>query len=304
MSEEADLIRSFVSRWGDAAKGIGDDAAVVSVPLGEKLVVSTDASVENVHFRRGDITPSEIGYRATAAAISDLAAMAARPIGLLFALTLPVSWRDDANAIADGVGEAAKASGCLIIGGNVSRGEELSIVTTVLGSSVKPLTRRGALPGNCLYVTGTLGASAAAVADWARGRLPSRDARQRFIRPVPRINEAIWLAANGATSAIDISDGLAGDAAHIAEAGGVTLTIDLECVPFAPGASPELALSGGEDYELLVTAPAIDAGEFQRKFGVSLTRIGSVEKGPARVVVRKDGREIASPPGFDHLASK
>ena len=304
MNRESELIRSFVERWGERSAGIGDDAAILDVPAGEKLVVSTDAAVENVHFRRSNVTAEEIGYRAAAAAISDLAAMAATPIGLLFALVLPVSWRDDANAIADGVGRAAGASKCPVIGGNISSGEELSITTTVLGATARPLTRSGANAGDSLYVTGSLGASAAAVADWARGRQPEKGCRDRFVKPVPRINEALWLARNGATSAIDISDGLAADAGHIAESSGAVVTIDIERVPFAPCTSPELALSGGEDYELLVTAAALNSDEFQRAFGIPLTRIGTVTRGGPEVRVLKEGRAIAAPAGFDHLGNK
>lgn len=304
MSQESDLIRAFVERWGERSNGIGDDAALVDVPPGEKLVISTDAAVENVHFRRANISPEEIGHRAAAAAISDLAAMAARPLGLLFALVLPVSWRDDAGAIADGVGRAAGASKCPVIGGNISSGEELSITTTVLGASPHPLMRSGAKPGDSLYVTGSLGGPAAAVADWASGREPEASCRLSFVKPLPRINEALWLARNGATSAIDISDGLAADAAHIAESSGVLVTIEFERLPFAPCASPELALSGGEDYELLITAPALDADEFQRTFGIPLTRVGSVGKGAPEVRIMKDGRAIALPAGFDHLRMK
>lgn len=304
MTSESELIRSFVQQWGERSNGIGDDAALLDVPPGEKLVISTDASVENVHFRRANVSPAEIGYRAAAAAISDLAAMAARPLGLLFALVLPAEWRDDASAIAAGVGAAAGASKCPVIGGNISSGGELSITTTVLGATSHPLTRSGAKPGDSLYVTGSLGGPAGAVADWERGRHPEKGCRERFVKPLPRIDEALWLAKNGASSAIDISDGLAADAAHIAEASGVLVTIDVERVPFAPCTSPELALSGGEDYELLVTAPALNSDAFQRQFGIPLTRIGKIEMGAGQVKILKQGRAIAAPAGFDHLGNK
>ena len=171
--DELSMLRSFVEGWGDIAAGIGDDAAVLEIPAGEKLVVSTDAAVENVHFRRGDLSAEEIGYRAAAAALSDLAAMASRPRGLLFALVLPVTWRDDARALADGVGKAARFAGCPVIGGNISSGAELSITTTVLGSSRSPLTRAGARVGDRVYVTGDLGSAADAVEAWKHGRIPT-----------------------------------------------------------------------------------------------------------------------------------
>jgi thiamine-monophosphate kinase len=304
VSEEADLIRKFVAQWGARAAGIGDDAAVLDVPPGEKLVVSTDASVENVHFRRADISASEIGYRAAAAALSDLAAMAARPLGLLFALVLPVSRRDEANAIATGVGDAAAASSCPIIGGNISSGGELSITTTVLGSSVSPLARSGACAGDSLYVTGALGGAAAAVRAWSSGAALDEETKRRFVHPAPRIREAIWIASHGATSAIDISDGLSTDAGHLADASGVAMSIDTDLVPRLAGASLEDALGGGEDYELLVTGQSLDAGAFLKTFGVPLTQIGTVSKGPAQVTFQERGKPTVAPAGFDHLRKR
>jgi thiamine-monophosphate kinase len=304
VSDEADLIRKFVAQWGARASGIGDDAAILDVPSGEKLVVSTDASVENVHFRRPDISAAEIGYRAAAAALSDLAAMAARPLGLLFALVLPVSWRDEATKIADGVGDAAAASSCPVIGGNISSGAELSITTTVLGSSVTPLSRSSARAGDSLYVTGVLGGAAAAVRAWSSGHAPDPEMRKRFVHPSPRIRESIWLASHGATSAIDISDGVAADAGHLAESSDATLTIDADLIPRFRGASLEDALGGGEDYELLLTGQSLDIGAFLKTFGLPLTRIGSVSEGPARVTFLEHGKPIATPGGFDHLGKK
>lgn len=304
MSAESELIRGFIRQWGARASGIGDDAAILDVPPGEKLVISTDAAVENIHFRRTNVSPTEIGYRAAAAALSDLAAMAARPLGLLFALVLPVSWRDDATSIADGVGSAADASKCPIIGGNVSSGEELSITTTVLGSSPAPLTRSGARSGDSLYVTGSLGGAASAVLAWERGGEPAPDVRKKFVQPSPRIGEGLWLASHGASSGVDISDGLTTDASHLAEASGVTLTIDVELVPLFAGVPAELALAGGEDYELLVTATNLDTEEFRRTFNLPLTRIGSITQGEARVTLRKHGSAFGAPSGYDHLNVK
>lgn len=303
MSEESDLIASFVARWGRAASGIGDDAALLDVPWGEKVVVSTDSSVQDVHFRRANISPSEIGYRAAAAALSDLAAMAARPLGLVLALVLPAEWKKDANAIADGVGEAAKASACPIVGGNISGGKELCITTTVIGSTRHALMRSGARLHDSIYVTGSLGGAAAALASWNASTEPNPECRERFVHPKPRIREAIWLAEHGANSAIDISDGLSTDAGHIAHSSGVSLMIDVERIPVAPAATIGHAVSGGEDYELLLTGVDIDENEFRRSFGVSLTRIGSVEAGKT-VVFKEDGKTFTPSAGFDHLSSQ
>src|SRR4051812_2535956 len=184
-SAEFDAIRAMRERWGARAVGIGDDAAVLDVPRGDKLVVSVDAAVENRHFRRDQRTPRDIGYRAVTAALSDLAAMAARPLGVLVALTVPASWRDVLLDLADGIGDAVDAAHTTIRGGNLTDGVELSIVTTVLGSAFAPLSRAGARVGDTLYVTGQLG-----------------DASAR--RRVARIAEACWLAERGATAAIDI----------------------------------------------------------------------------------------------------
>src|SRR5918993_86019 len=124
---EFDAIRTMLEEWGSLAVGIGDDAAVLDVPAGERLVVSTDASVEGVHFRRDWLTAAEIGERATIAALSDLAAMAAAPLGLLLALSLPESWQERLRELARGVGAAAARARCPIVGGNVTRGAGLSL---------------------------------------------------------------------------------------------------------------------------------------------------------------------------------
>ena len=139
---EFDAIRRMIEIWGpDIAGGLGDDAGAFVAPRGERMLASTDASVEGVHFRRDWLTPREIGARATAAAMSDLAAMSAMPIGLLLALGLPEEWRSDLDEIAAGVGALAVLMECTIIGGNITRARELSLTITVLGASIAPLFR-------------------------------------------------------------------------------------------------------------------------------------------------------------------
>lgn len=300
---EFDLVRVMMSRWGDRARGIGDDATVLGAPSGAQLVLSTDTSLEDVHFRREWLSPEEIGWRATAAALSDLAAMAASPLGVLVALTLPNGWVDDLGALAEGIGAAASAAGAPIVGGDLTRGEHLAITITVVGSATAPLRRAGAHPGDTLWVTGQLGGPALAMAAWAEGRQPAPEARARFARPVPRLREAQWLAAAGATAGIDISDGLGGDAAHLAAASGVRITIDAAAVPLAPGADVSIAQRSGEEYELLVTSrTAFDAAAFQREFGSSLTRIGTVDEGDAGVDLLIGEERVASPAGYDHFS--
>ncbi len=300
---EFDLVRVMMSRWGDRARGIGDDATVLSVPTGEQLVVSTDASLEDVHFRRAWLAPAEIGWRATAAALSDLAAMAATPLGILIALTLSERWLDDLGELAEGIAESASAAGASIVGGDLTRGEQLAITITVLGSTAAPMRRDGAHPGDILWVTGQLGGPALAIAAWNEGRQPTPEARARFARPVPRIREAQWLARAGASAGIDISDGLGGDAAHLAAASGVRIAIDADALPRAPGADVSTAQRSGEEYELLVTTRSpLDAAAFQREFNLSLTRIGTVEQGDPGVDLLIGGERVASPTGYDHFS--
>jgi thiamine-monophosphate kinase len=299
---EFDLVREMLGRWGSVARGIGDDAAIVDVPAGERLVVSTDTSIEDVHFRRTWLSPEEIGYRAAAAALSDLAAMAASPIGLTVALSLSPSWIDDVTRIADGVARAASAAGAAIIGGDITRSHELVLGITVLGSAARPIGRDGARAGDVVYVTGTLGGPGEAVRAWIAGESPSARARERFACPMPRIREARWLADHGATAMIDLSDGLLGDASHVAHASGARLALALHDVPTIDGVSAEDAARSGEEYELLVTAPSLDVEAFAREFGIPLTAIGGVERGTPEVVATIDGRRVARSGGFDHLS--
>ena len=168
----------------------------------------------------------------------------------------------------------------------------------------RPLSRAGARAGQRVYVTGRLGGPAAALRAWAAGGVPNVDDRARFANPVPRIDAAIGLAARGATSAIDISDGLIADVGHIAAASKVCIEIDLARVPRFGNASPMEAASSGEEYEIVVTAPEIDTGQFSEEFGLDLTEIGRVVAGPARVELLNDGKKISPPPGFDHFRDK
>ena len=301
---EFDAIRAMLRVWGAQATGIGDDAAVVPVPTGESLVVSTDASFEHVHFRRGWLTPREIGARATAAALSDLAAMAATPAGLLLAIGVPPAWRGELDAIAHGVGETAAAAQCPIVGGNVTRAGELSLTITVLGTSARPLERVGARAGDTLFVTGALGGPGAALDALLRGATPRDVDRARFAAPRPRIAEARWLVQHGARAAIDLSDGLVADAGHLAAASDVRVVLDLASLPCIEGIAPESAASSGEEYELLVAFspdahPDVDA--FRVRFGLPLTAIGRVISG--RGVSLEGGVDrVDLPRGYDHFS--
>ena len=302
--KEFDLVRTLLSEWGKSAQRIGDDAAIVEVPPGEKLVITTDTSVDGVHFRHEWLNHFEIGYRATAAALSDLAAMAARPLGIVIALTLPEADRLEARALATGIREGASAVLCPIVGGDLSSGKILSLTVTALGSVARPLSRGGAKAGQRVYVTGRLGGPAAAVRAWRAGEEPSERDRARFANPIPRIEPAMGLAQRGATSAIDISDGLIADLGHVAAASRVRIEIDVDRIPRVEGISPIQAANSGEEYEIAVTAPEIDTKVFSAEFGLDLTEIGRVVAGASGVDLMKDEEKIAAPPGFDHFREK
>jgi thiamine-monophosphate kinase len=303
---EFDTVRATLARWGAAAQGTGDDGALLDVPAGRKLVVSTDTSVENVHFRRAWFSAEEIAYRAGTAALSDLAAMGADPLAMTIALTIPDAWRAEHMALADGLGAAARESGAPIVGGDFSGGGELSICVTVLGTVDRPLRRSGARAGDTLWVTGRLGGPRLALAAFDRGVDPLPAHRARFAHPVARLREAHWLAERGATAAIDCSDGVAADASHIAAASRVRVRIDLDRLPLVNGATPDDGARSGEEYELIVTGhAALDAAAFEREFSIPLTAIGAVTAASADgpgVDAFVNGAPVASPKGHDHFA--
>ena len=299
--KEFDLVRTLVTEWGKSAQRIGDDAAVLEVPPGDRLVVTTDTSVEGVHFKREWLNHFEIGYRATAASLSDLAAMGAHPIGIVIALTLPEGDRHEARELATGIREGASAVMCPIVGGDLSSGKVLSLTTTALGSVARPLSRAGAKVGDRVYVTGVLGGPAAAVRAWRAGKEPTERDRARFAHPIPRVDAAIGLAARGASSAIDISDGLAADLTHVAAASKVRIEIDADRIPRFEGVTPVEAASAGEEYEIVVTAPNIDTRRFTEEFGLELTEIGRVVAGHPGVDVSQAGSPVSVPDGFDHF---
>ena len=239
---------------------------------------------------------------------SESAAEAARqPISVLAALTVPSrEGTGTFTALMDGVAAAAGAVHGVVLGGDLSRGESIAIAITVAGVAERKLGRWGARPGDGVWVTGELGGAGAALAAWTAGRLPDPAARARFARPEPRIAAGAWLASHGATAMMDLSDGLGGDAGHLAAASAVQLRIGLERLPVHPAVPAEAHAGGeppqvfaarvGEDYELLVTLPAGFAGGA----GFPLTRIGEVTDGRG-VRFELDGRGHALA-GYDHFA--
>lgn len=308
---EFDAIRSFVGadRMPDeVVLGPGDDAAV----LEGGWVVSCDLSVEDVHFKRAWLSNREIGYRAAAVALSDLAAMGARPVALVAAVS--TSARDGGmDALQAGIREAAAAAGGAVVGGDVSTSVETMVLDiTVLGRAEAPVLRSAARHGQALWVTGPLGGAAAAVRLWLDGREPGGDLRRAFARPPARTALAVDLAAlQGIGAMIDLSDGLAGDAGHLSVGSGMRVTIDADALPVAPAVREALgddearaaALRGGEDYELLFTADegAVDPEAIERRHGAVLTRIGRVESGRGVWLQEGAGDPVAlSGGGFDH----
>ncbi len=290
---EFDAVRAMLEVWGPLARGIGDDGAVLDVPSGTRLVVSTDTSVEEVHFRRAWLTPEEIGYRAAMAALSDLAAMGAAPLGLLLAATVPRSWRDALVDLARGVGRAAGEVRIPIVGGDVTAGDRLALAVTVLGATARPIARRGARPGDRLFVTGRLGGPRRALLAWEGGGVPHPEDRARFAAPTARLEAGQWLAAHGATAMLDVSDGIAGDAAHLAEASGVRVVIALDRLPCLDGVRGADAAKSGEEYELLVAGPpSLATGWPFTGTGVPLTEIGTIVDGTGVVL---EGGETSEP---------
>lgn len=307
---EFDRIRTILAELGADASGIGDDTATIPDGPGS-LVVSIDASVEAVHFRREWLSDEEIGWRSTAAALSDLAAAAAQPVAVVLALALPVGTSDEAlRGVMRGVAGAVRSAGCRLIGGDLTGGDALSLTVTAFGRAVTPLSRRGAQVGDGVWVTGVLGGARAALVEWQAGRVPAAAARFAFARPQSRHRAAQWLAGQGATAMMDISDGLAGDAPHLAAASGASLEIDLARVPVHPSVhavaasrgeiAAHFAAVGGEDYELLLTLPASFAsgGVADAATGVALTRVGTVVAG-AGVRLLAEGRPVELE-GFRH----
>jgi len=319
---EFDVLRRIISRQPDTAGGIGgrvvvgpgDDGVVIR---GEYFAISTDMSIEGVHFRRDWLSPREIGYRSAVAALSDLAAMAASPVGVLASIGAPGEAGSAlVEEIADGIGEAATANGALVLGGDLNRTLGPVVVDViVIGDAPSPALRDGARPGDALWVTGTLGGAGAAVAAWLTDRSPDAAAVRAFRRPVARTAEARWLADRVRLNAlIDLSDGLAGDAGHIAAASRVGIVLDPQRVPIHPalgGYAVEealaIALGGGDDYELCFAARdgEVDAiaDEFQQSFGIRLTCVGTVIEGEGVLVRTADGA-LRPPPasGFTHFA--
>lgn len=286
------------------ALSIGDDAAVLAASA-HGAVLSVDAQVDGVHFDRGWLSLRELGARALASALSDLAAMGSRPRAALVSIICPSELSDpELYEIMDGAGDAQARYACPIVGGNLARGAQLSITTTVIGEAApRSLTRSGARAGDGLYVTGQLGSAALGLALLRRGlgeRAADHVARWRV--PIARIAEGLR-AAPRASAAIDVSDGLLQDLGHVCEASSVGCVIDVAALPRPRDQSladelgldlEQLALSGGEDYELLIAAAEPPDAAF--------TRIGTFCDAPGLALRDASGAvRAAEIGGFDHF---
>ena len=256
--------------------GLRDDAAVVSLPHGGPLVVSVDSVVEGVHVDLSICSPADVGWKSLMGALSDLAAVGAVPIGALVALCVPggSGHGELALGVMAGVAEASAASGCQIIGGDVSEAGQLTVAVTVLGTiepgGRPPVSRAGAQPGDVVVLTGPCGASAAGLrALRARGGATADmgDLPEAYRRPVARVREGQLGRAAGAHAMIDVSDGLALDLHRLADASGVGF--ELISIPVATGATREEALGGGEDYELVIAVDDVGLEEMARAFGAA-----------------------------------
>ena len=313
--DEFELIDTMVRALGSVATGPGvavgpgDDAAVLDIPAGHQLVVSTDTLVARRHFPAGGEADA-IGYRSMAVATSDLAAMGATPAYATVSLTiesLPERW---AKRYATGVATAAEAFRLAVVGGNVARGP-CSVTVTVYGYVPwgSAILRSGARPSDTVYVTGSLGGASlalddAGLEDCGLDDLHAETPLQRYWTPMPRL--ALGESLRGiATAAIDISDGLSSDLRHLCRASGVGCRVELTELPVFAGCEPRAAATSGDDYELAFTAPTAQAEtiqSFARQAGVHAQAIGTIRDGPAgEVEWLDDGAPVAMPRGYRHF---
>ena len=309
---EFDRIRALLGPVAEDPRlrvGPGDDAAVIG-----DLVLSTDLTVEDVHFRREWLTLEEVGHRAVTVALSDLGAMGAEPVAVLLSLALPE--RDRAVAAAAAVGRgaraAAAAAGATLAGGDLTRSPGPLVADVVaVGHASDPVLRSTARAGDDLWVTGVLGGAAGAVEAWTSGSEPSPELRRRFTAPSPPLALLRDLGARaGITAALDLSDGLLADAGHLAAASGLRARVEVRRVPVDPALAGmdgtgalRLALEGGEDYQLLIAAPRSARSALEVSGPVRLTRVGELTPGHGVVRIEADGREVeVHGGGFDHFA--
>ncbi len=291
-------------------RGIGDDCAILKLSPGRQLLVTTDLCIENVHFRREWHPPSSVGHRCLARGLSDIAAMGGEPLACFLSLGLPVRlaqpWVDE---FLRGFERLAHRFRAPLAGGDISAAPAITADIVVVGQapSGKAVLRSGARPGDRIFVTGELGAAAAVLKKLYAGKRVRPTRSSRHFYPQPRLEEGQRLRGLAA-SMIDVSDGLSVDLAHICEESRVAATIYADAIPVAEGATLELALHGGDDYELLFTAPA--RTRIPGKIAaVPVTEIGVIHRRkdyrPAIQIFDENGQgRILAPRGWQHFAEK
>jgi thiamine-monophosphate kinase len=283
-SGEFELIASLASRLDPAADGlgIGDDAAAWSPSAGALVVATTDMLVEGVHFRLDWTSPRDLGWKSLAVNLSDLAAMGATPGRALISVALLPGQTALLGEMYEGLSDLARLTGTRVVGGDTVRSSGPLVVNVALIGEAEPgrlLRRDGALPGDLLVLTGAVGASAAGLALLLDGDRLSRPEAAPLLaahhRPMPRLAAGRTIAALGLRCAIDVSDGVASEAGHLARASGVVIQLDVDRLPLEPAAvalfgdpkARDLALSGGEDYQLLFTVPEARLAEVTAALG-------------------------------------
>ena len=304
-------IRARVATRADVVLGIGDDAALLAPPPGRQLVVTADTLNDGVHFPRGT-SPADVGWKALAVNLSDLASMGAEPAWCTLSLSLPQSDPAWIEGFLDGFLDLAGQHGIALVGGDTTRGP-LSIAVTAMGL-VEPgraLRRDGARVGDEVWVTGTLGDAAGGLALLDREPVPAL--RARLDRPTPRVAAGRALAGI-ATACVDVSDGLLADLGHVCARSHVAARIDVDALPASAalmeviGEADRIALqaSGGDDYELCFTAPAdasADIDAVSAQLGLRFTRIGRIVAGEGVHPVDAKSQPWSSPRrGYDHFA--
>jgi thiamine-monophosphate kinase len=321
-------IRTVADRPGATGvrRSIGDDAAVLEPSPGTLLVATTDLLLEDVHFRRRWAEPADIGWKALAVNVSDIAAMGATPRWALVALACPEpTTSDEIEAFYEGALALCDAHGVVIVGGDTSSSPAgWTVNVTVLGEAVAPVLRSTARPADVIAVTGMLGRAGAGLALLERDEAPSgvapailAEVTEAHLRPRPRVTEGRWLAdAGGVTAMMDLSDGLATDLPRLLSESAAGATIELARLPVAPAAravaaaleqdAMAWATGGGEDYELLVTC---ERGAFERlraglaeRAGTTLTAVGQIGGGAGVRWVDADGRDTVVTAGFEHFS--
>ncbi len=314
---EFDIIARYFTRRverADVLLGVGDDGAVLETPAGRKLVIAMDTIVVGVHFPEGT-DPADIGYRALAVNLSDLAAMGAQPAWMTLSLSLPHADEQWISAFASGLFELADRYQVVLVGGDTVRGP-LVITVQVAGwvEDDRWLTRSGARVGDLLFVSGTPGEAAAGLAviqkDMQRGTAAVQLTR-RFLRPEPRVELGERLRTL-ASAAMDVSDGLLTDLGKLCAASGCGALLDIDALPrsvamrelFDADACVDYALAGGDDYEIIFTIPRERVSELAASILPPLTQIGVITSGSG-VRCERDGRPFATKrSGHDHFANQ